>query len=55
MKNIITLNHEELILINGGHDGTAYKIGESIGGFVREVGAAVVAGYLLIRYGKDPN
>lgn len=43
MENLIELNRNEIHLINGGHDGTAYHIGESVGSFCRELAVAVLA------------
>ncbi|HFK5575420.1 hypothetical protein KRE40_16355 [Elizabethkingia meningoseptica] len=35
MKNLVLLNSEELLIINGGHDGTAYELGVWVGKVVR--------------------
>ena len=42
MENLIELNKNEIHLINGGHDGTAYNIGESVGGFFRDLADAAI-------------
>lgn len=35
MKNLVLLSSEELLIVNGGHDGVAYEAGVWLGKIVR--------------------
>lgn len=39
MKNLVSLNNKELLIINGGHDGIAYEAGVWLGKAVRAAAA----------------
>jgi hypothetical protein len=52
MKNLIELNENELHLINGGHDGTAYHVGEVVGSICREVCVGIISNLLGLKISK---
>ncbi len=47
MENLRELNAKELYQINGGHNGTAYDIGETIGGWFRDAVDEIVVNWGL--------
>ncbi|WP_312081835.1 hypothetical protein [Empedobacter sp.] len=47
------LSNEEMININGGHDGTAYNAGKAVGEAITKVGAFLgVIAYIIVPKGS---
>lgn len=52
LKLFTELTEKEMLDFDGGHDGTAYDIGKSIGSFIREVAVEVAAFAILRKLSK---